>query len=229
VDQKHFDDLTRTVSRLPSRRELVRGLAGAGLGLGALRLAAAEAAKNGGKGKAKGKGNNKKGTKVTICHQGQTITVSKSAVKGHLKHGDTQGACPSPNAQGTNDPGATLICSDGIKNGSETDVDCGGGTCPRCAVGKTCASRNDCASGRCAAGTCQTCVSGNTDCGTDTDGTQCFCRDHESGQRFCTKQNALPGRLFPPGTPCTVCQGGEQCFPINGGAGGIECILPCGA
>ena len=167
---------------------------------------------------------------MQVCHQGQTITVSKSALKGHLKQGDIRGACPTPNAQGANDPGANdpgtnLICSDGIKNGGESDVDCGG-TCPRCATGKTCASRNDCASARCEAGTCQTCDDPNTDCGTDANGSMCACRDHESGQRFCTKIN---GRLLPAGTPCTACQGGEQCFPINGGAGGIECILPCGA
>src|SRR4051812_35541842 len=27
-------------------------------------------------------------------------------------------------------------CRDGIKNGIETDVDCGGGTCPPCATGR---------------------------------------------------------------------------------------------
>lgn len=32
-------------------------------------------------------------TKVTICHNGNTISVAKSAVAGHLKHGDTRGAC----------------------------------------------------------------------------------------------------------------------------------------
>ena len=223
MDHDRFDTLLRSLTQTPSRRHALRLLAGSTLG-GLLTVRAGTAvAKKGGKSKPK------KG-KVQVCHQGQTITVSKSALKGHLKHGDTQGACPAPNAQGAdipgaNDPGANLTCSDGVKNGSESDVDCGG-TCPRCAVGKTCTSRNDCASSRCESGTCQTCVSGNTDCGTDTDGSQCFCRDHESGKRFCTRQN---GRLFPVGTPCTVCQGGEQCFPVNVGRGGIECIQPCGA
>lgn len=31
--------------------------------------------------------------KVAICHNGNTITVAKSAVAAHLKHGDTKGAC----------------------------------------------------------------------------------------------------------------------------------------
>jgi len=65
------------------------------------------------------------------------------------------------------------------------------------------------------------------DCGNDTNGDMCFCRDHESGKKICSKPNALPGRVFPAGTPCTTCQGTEQCFLINGGLGGIECIAPC--
>ena len=155
--------------------------------------------------------------KVILCHQGKTITVDKSAQKARQAHGDTLGRCPS----GPTGP----TCSDGATNGSETDVDCGG-FCPRCASGKTCASRSDCLSARCAAGTCQTCVDPNADCGTDVGGGMCGCRDHESGQRFCTK---IAGRLLPVGTSCTACQGDELCYPINGGAGGIECIRPCGA
>lgn len=33
-------------------------------------------------------------TPVEICHNGKTITVDDNAVKAHLKHGDTLGACP---------------------------------------------------------------------------------------------------------------------------------------
>ena len=220
MDNAGFDGLARVLAGNTNRRGMIQGLAGLSLGLLAMTPETSDA-KKGGKGRGKGKG------KVTICHNGQTLTVSTSALKGHLKHGDTRGACPTPDGPGTPDaPGTTPICTDGIKNGTETDVDCGGGSCPRCATGKTCASRNDCASARCAGGTCQTCTNANTDCGTDTGGGMCACRDHESGQRFCTKIN---GRFFPAGTACSVCQGGEQCFPINGGANGIECILPCGA
>ncbi len=34
--------------------------------------------------------------KVTLCHRGRTIKVSKSAVKKHRKHGDKLGACKKP-------------------------------------------------------------------------------------------------------------------------------------
>lgn len=33
------------------------------------------------------------GGKVTICHKGKTIRVSKNAVPAHLRHGDTTGPC----------------------------------------------------------------------------------------------------------------------------------------
>ena len=46
-------------------------------------------------------------------------------------------------------------CSDAVKNGNETDVDCGGGTCAACAAGKICAAPGDCASGVCTANVCQ--------------------------------------------------------------------------
>jgi hypothetical protein len=219
MDSKTFDAVTRRFGGSATRRFAVRGLlTGAVALVGGATVLEADARKH-----KQGKGN---GKKVTICHQGQTISVAKPALKGHLKHGDTMGACPGQDTPGAETPGPTAICTDGIKNGNETDVDCGGGTCPRCATGKTCSTRNDCASARCNAGTCQTCQNANTDCGTDANGGMCACRDHESGQRFCTKIN---GRLLGVGTPCSACTNGEQCFPINGGAGGIECILPCGA
>lgn len=42
-------------------------------------------------------------------------------------------------------------CTDLIKNGSETDVDCGGPTCPACTVGGGCSIATDCTSGACGA------------------------------------------------------------------------------
>lgn len=44
-------------------------------------------------------------------------------------------------------------CHDGIKNGPEADVDCGG-DCPPCALSKACISARDCRSGRCEENEC---------------------------------------------------------------------------
>lgn len=48
---------------------------------------------------------------------------------------------------------AAASCYDGIQNGPETDVDCGG-DCLACGYGKKCTSPHDCFSGRCAEGEC---------------------------------------------------------------------------
>ena len=40
-------------------------------------------------------------------------------------------------------------CTDKVKNGDETDEDCGGATCAKCALGKECKVNGDCASGTC--------------------------------------------------------------------------------
>lgn len=115
-------------------------------------------------------------------------------------------------------------CVDKKKNGAETDVDCGGGKCPRCAVGQRCNTRNDCISARCVGGVCQTCSNNPAlECGTDINGVStCGCRDHVSGQRFCTKPDGNPG------VSCADCKGDEQCFPIPAPGTGVNCVRPCG-
>jgi hypothetical protein len=45
-------------------------------------------------------------------------------------------------------------CIDGIQDGSETDVDCGGSTCIPCIDGKHCNANSDCFSDYCVAGVC---------------------------------------------------------------------------
>jgi hypothetical protein len=44
---------------------------------------------------------------------------------------------------------AAPTCTDGHQNGTETDIDCGGASCPRCGVGLQCASPKDCVSKVC--------------------------------------------------------------------------------
>ena len=47
-------------------------------------------------------------------------------------------------------------CSDSLPNGCETDVDCGGRTCPGCGFGASCLQASDCLSGICYLGLCDT-------------------------------------------------------------------------
>ena len=55
-----------------------------------------------------------------------------------------------------NDCSAPASCVDAIKNGDETEVDCGGKNCPGCLDGQACEVGTDCASGYCAGGQCVT-------------------------------------------------------------------------
>ncbi|MDI3287704.1 hypothetical protein [Polyangium sp. 15x6] len=50
--------------------------------------------------------------------------------------------------------GKCFNCFDGVKNGDETDVDCGGNHCQKCLNGKTCLIQWDCATSNCADGFC---------------------------------------------------------------------------
>ena len=50
--------------------------------------------------------------------------------------------------------GAPNSCADGVRDGTETAVDCGGG-CGGCGTGQTCVSGNDCLGGVCSVGVCQ--------------------------------------------------------------------------
>lgn len=61
---------------------------------------------------------------------------------------------PTTGSDTTADDTAGDACVDGVMNGEETDVDCGGSTCDACATGQGCEVASDCASMTCDAGTC---------------------------------------------------------------------------
>jgi hypothetical protein len=54
-------------------------------------------------------------------------------------------------------------CSNGMKDGTESDVDCGS-DCSQCANGKACVAFSDCSSAHCVNGTCQECAPNATQC-----------------------------------------------------------------
>ncbi len=87
-------------------------------------------------------------------------------------YGDNNSLCAS----------SVASCTDGIKNSAETDVDCGGAMCSKCADTKACAAASDCSSGYCSpTGRCEkapTCTDGlqnGTETGVDCGGPCAAC------------------------------------------------------
>ncbi|WP_223643722.1 hypothetical protein [Corallococcus sp. EGB] len=78
-------------------------------------------------------------------------------------------------------------CGNGKRDGRETGVDCGGGSCGACAAGKNCSVNSDCALGYCNAGKCSAadhCASGVVDgdeTGIDCGGAKCKPCGNEQG------------------------------------------------
>jgi Collagen triple helix repeat (20 copies) len=115
-----------------------------------------------------------------------TVSTGTDTALGHINLSNTQtnvancGSCG--HVCGTNNicsngvctPTAAPTCTDGVKNGNETDTDCGGPTCSTCAAGNACLVQADCSSGNCVGNICTvaTCTDGvkngnetDTDCG----------------------------------------------------------------
>ncbi len=128
-------------------------------------------------------------------------------------------------------------CNDGVMNGQETDIDCGGPTCDSCDDGKDCLENSDCDSLSCpASNTCvtETCTDGimngdetDTDCGGGTcpdciigevcaDNSDCvtnLCVENECVSPTCDdgNQNGLETDVDCGGPDCQGCEVDEQC------------------
>jgi hypothetical protein len=128
-------------------------------------------------------------------------------------------------------------CMDGSKNGSETDVDCGG-TCVACPTGKACGESSDCTSAHCVAGLCvdASCKDGiknqgeaNIDCGGTicapcSAGSPCFIgTDCDSG--ICSANVCAPSLCddtIQDGNETDIDCGGGTCMPC---ASAKSCII----
>jgi hypothetical protein len=136
-----------------------------------------------------------------------------------------------------------------VKNGKETDVDCGGGVCTKCVPGKACTLASDCTSAVCQAGLCQnpTCSDGtkngketDVDCGggtcatcaagkTCTVGTDCatsfcsggVCATATSCKALLAAQPGLPSGayLIDPDGPAGAAAYTAYCDMVNDGGG----------
>ncbi len=115
------------------------------------------------------------------CDDGRMCTNGDDCKSGVC----SSGVCQAPS------------CTDGVQNGGlfvgESDIDCGGEVCPKCANGKTCRSDRDCQTDFC-----------------DVDN---VCRDpHDC---FDGITNGLETDVDCGGQVCPACADGKRCF-ING-------------
>jgi hypothetical protein len=161
---------------------------------------------------------------LTPCAYGRKCAVNADCASGAC----SQGICRLP------------TCADRVKNGIETDVDCGG-SCPPCTLGKACTEANDCVTGACPAGTCAnpSCSDGamngtetSIDCGGPTCAQKCA-QNQNCGSTIDCQQNltCVNGRCVPPvcsngsrdddesavdcGGGCAPCYDGISCFGNN--------------
>jgi hypothetical protein len=107
---------------------------------------------------------------------------------------------------GVGSPGCVFylnpLCTDQIRNGNETDVDCGG-SCGQCAIGDSCRATADCEESTCESSTCTAlpCVNGvrdmqesDVDCGGGS------CRQCAGGRRCQAASDCFNGMCGPGGT-----------------------------
>lgn len=121
-------------------------------------------------------------------------------------------ACPKPLA---------ARCDDGVRNGEESDVDCGGSTCPACADSLACLTANDCDSGVCRANLCgqppPPCM------GTECPQTVSCRRNTDCVMGVCVDGTCVLDRCDPPLVRC-----GARCIdPRFDGLNCGGCGIPC--
>jgi hypothetical protein len=83
-----------------------------------------------------------------------TDTAASHGSGGATQSSTGQGGCASGGCGGMSCVGGACLCADKIVDGDETDIDCGGPTCAKCADDAKCKVPGDCMSSVCK-GTCQ--------------------------------------------------------------------------
>jgi hypothetical protein len=83
----------------------------------------------------------------TSTGEGGAGSWAESSAASSSSGQNSSSSSSASSSSGNFDP----TCSDMVKNGNETDTDCGGSKCPKCAAGQMCFSDLDCISNFCGA------------------------------------------------------------------------------
>ncbi len=178
MDAMRFDAIAQTLAR-STRRTVLRALTGGVTGLMALSGTRPAQAR-------KQKKRCRKASRPTRCGKGKNSVCTNLDIDN--EHcGNCQTACTAPETCQNGTCGLGQTCDDGIKNGNETDVDCGGSCGATCANDRSCQGNGDCASGHCCDGACRECCD-DPDCPNDTVCIDRVCQPGSvcrAGQAYC--------------------------------------------
>lgn len=146
--------------------------------------------------------------------------------------------CVSKNCDTSIHKCAAETCTDGVINGKETDVDCGGSFCPGCGFAQICKGPNDCKGAICSANhvCAESCTDGSksaglnetdVDCGGDvcppcetglacngpTDCNNKVCTGNACAAAKCTDtiQNGTESDIDCGGGKCSKCEAAQKC------------------
>jgi hypothetical protein len=164
--------------------------------------------------------------------------------------GSSSSSTSSSSSSGTGGSGGAT-CGNNKTDGSETDIDCGGGACPPCAPTQGCQGAGDCKSHVCTVSVCHapTCADGEQN-GTETD-VDCGgpCKRCSDGQSCQLDDECKSHRCDPSSHKCAVascgntikdgdetdvncgaacigkpCKAGQACASILDCEGGTDCV-----
>jgi hypothetical protein len=132
--------------------------------------------------------------------------------------------------------GALPTCNDGKKNQDETDVDCGGATCPKCVPGRVCFAATDCTTavcratllgfGFCGAASCGDLVQNSTETDVDCGGVSCSpCANGKKcvAASDCTSASCVAGVCTCKPLTCAQITGGCGTNISDGCSGHLTC------
>jgi len=158
------------------------------------------------------------GQPYAACHQGNVYRFDACGQPDGMFDECRDVLC----ADGACQPAA---CDDDIRNGRESDVDCGGGDCVGCDAGGYCLSESDCMSQvctdrACVAASCNDKVHNGDESATDCGGGCPACADWSAcrGDGDCVSGNCPAGTCLP-----GSCNDGDQ----NGSESAIDCGGSC--
>lgn len=155
--------------------------------------------------------------KASPSAKGSSASSQESSPADSTTGAESGGKTGDQSGDEDNGPtGESASCNDDKKNGSESDIDCGGADCAACRVGQNCKKPSDCRSLTCDGGVCAKAVlncESNADCDDKNPCTQDLC----NAQKLCDNAPVPDGQRCNDADACTR---SDQC--LQGKCEGVD-------